>query len=139
MNIDAIIEDLNNHIEEIKKYKLKTPNVYRKIDSIWGDCHEIELCIEITNLNTISLVLKMNKHKEEFTILCTVGTRSGYYDEFKKLGSTKIYTEYSFDKILHWLKYVKEIKHIICQAEDYIQKLIGTAVRKGIIFKDDLI
>ena len=90
MNIDAIIEDLNNHIEEIKKYKLKTPNVYRKIDSIWGDCHEIELCLEITNLNTISLVLKMNKHKEEFTILCTVGTRSGYYDEFKKLGSTKV-------------------------------------------------
>ena len=138
MNIDAIVVDLNNHIEEIKKFKFNVPTTFKKEQYSWGGYNEICLCSEHTNLNHITLTLKQRKEKEEFTIICNVSTSSGYYDEFKRLGSTKIYTEYSFENILRWFRYVKEIKRIICQTEDHVQKLLGSSVRKGIIFKDDL-
>ena len=138
MNIDAIIVDLNSHIEEIKKFKFHVPSIFKQEGYSWGGYNEICLCSEYTNLNHITLTLKQRKEKEEFTIICNVTATTGYYDEFKRLSSTKTYTEYSFENILRWLRYIKEIKRIMCQTEDYVQKLIGSTVRKGIIFKDDL-
>ena len=138
MNVDAIAVDLNNHIEEIKKFKFNMPSSFKKDQYSWGGYNEISLCSEYTNLNHITLAIKQKMGKEEFTIICNVTATSAYYDEFKKLSSTKTYTEYSFENILRWFRYVKEIKHIMCQTEDYVQKLLGSSVRKGIIFKDDL-
>lgn len=138
MNIDAIAVDLNSHIEEIKQYKLNVPSTFRQEGYSWGGYNEICLCSEHTNLNHITLTLKQRKEKEEFTIICNVTATTGYYDEFKRLSSTKTYTEYSYENILRWFRYIKEIKRIMCQTEDYVQKLIGSTVRKGIIFKDDL-
>lgn len=138
MNIDAIAVDLNSHIEEIKQYKLNVPSTFRQEGYSWGGYNEICLCSEYTNLNHITLTLKQRKEKEEFTIICNVTATTGYYDEFKRLSSTKTYTEYSYENILRWFRYIKEIKRIMCQTEDYVQKLIGSTVRKGIIFKDEL-
>ena len=139
MNIDAIVVDLNNHIEEIKKFKFNVPTTFKKEQYSWGGYTEICLCSEYTNLNHITLTLKQKKEKpEELIIICNVTSTSGYYEEFKRLSSTKTYTEYSFENIMRWYRYVKEIKHIMCQTEDYVQKLLGSSVRKGIIFKDDL-
>lgn len=138
MNIDAIAVDLNNHIEEIKGFKLNTPTAFRKEQYSWGGYNEIGLCSEYTNLNHITLTIKQKINAEEFTVICNVTGTSAYYDEFKRLSSTKTYTEYSYENILRWLRYVKEIKRVICQTEDHVQKLLGSSVRKGIIFKDDL-
>ena len=139
MNIDAIVVDLNNHIEEIKGFKFNMPTAFKKEQYSWGGYNEICLCSEYTNLNHITLMIKQKIGKEdEFSIVCNVTATSAYYDEFKRLSSTKIYTEYSDENVLRWLRYVKEIKRVMCQTEDHVQKLLGSAVRKGIIFKDDL-
>ena len=140
MNIDAIAVDLNSHIEEIKQYKFNVPSVFKKDQYSWGGYNEICLCSEYTNLNHITLTLKqkLKPEKEEFTIICNVTATTGYYDEFKRLSSTKTYTEYSFENIMRWFRYVRDIKRVICQTEDHVQKLLGSSVRKGIIFKDDL-
>jgi hypothetical protein len=138
MNIDAVAVDLNNHIEEIKSFKFHTPSSFKREQYSWGGYNEICLCSEYTNLNHISLAIKQKINAEEFTVICNVTATSAYYDEFKRLSSAKTYTEYSYEDILRWFRYVKEIKRVMCQTEDHVQKLLGSAVRKGIIFKDDL-
>lgn len=139
MIINDIHKDLYKYKPILEQYGVKLPANFEFKNYSWRNTSEIELCRIYTNLNVIDVRIIQRKDEEKFKIICDVTDRRGFYENFKQLGSTKIYTEYKFEYILQWFKYVKQITHLICQTEDYVQKTVSNNIRKGIIFKDDLI
>lgn len=146
MNVTDINIELNNHTKELEEWKEKLKaNVNTKFDvGFWRRAWPDNLNYKYVYIGTISTTYTSfhvyvelhNDVDDRVYVRVEVETSIQCWKKLKRAGYTRKYNDFKFEYIDQAFRYIKEIKHIIFQKEELVQKSIGIAVRQCEAIKD---
>lgn len=147
MNVTDINIELNNHTKELEEWKEKFKNqcnISTKFDSeswhrAWPDTlafKYIYIGFISTTYTSFNVLVELHDNDDRVYVKVEVDTNIQCWKKLKRAGYTRKYNDFKFEYVDQAFRYIKDIKHIIFQKEELVQKSIGIAVRQCDAIKD---
>lgn len=148
MNATDINIELNNHTKELEEWNKKFKDQYSNFTTIFDvtawqkawpdhlDYKYVYIGFTSTIYTKFYVYVELHNNDDRVYVRVEVDSCIQCWKKLKRTGYTRKYDDFKFEYVDQAFRYIKEIRHIIFQKEELVQKSIGIAVRQCEAIKD---